>query len=477
MWGENMEFSTRRFFTRSRRLALSVSGIALAAGSYQPARAVPSFAAQTGQACQACHIGAEGPQLTPYGRNFKIKGYTITGGEGIASKVHFALWTQEEYSNIQKSIPPSGITPDFAANNNLFVNAVSLFYSGKIYDNVGAFLQATWDNVGKALAQDNSDIRVIGAGKIFGYGVDYGVSFNNAPGWSDPWNSNYLWGYPYISNGIAPAPNASPILGGAVQDNSLGIVTYAYVNQTIYADFGGYVSQPPGYLKLFGEAYGPGSSTGLEPWASLTYSKFWGNSNAHIGAHVFYGRFNPTTNLRSTDGEFGHDSYADLMISHGYQYIGDDYVHLFTLDGFVDFESQNLRGSSSLLNPNQSSSKPSNNLNEFREWATYYYKDTYGIVVQWDKIWGNRNQLLYNTGADDTTGSIKGSPNSTFWNFEVNWVPFGKEDSFWRPFINARIGLQYTLYTQFNGSGKNYDGYGRNASDNNTLLLYIWDVF
>jgi len=29
------------------------------------AHAVPSFAAQTGQPCTACHVGAFGPQLTP----------------------------------------------------------------------------------------------------------------------------------------------------------------------------------------------------------------------------------------------------------------------------------------------------------------------------------------------------------------------------------------------------------------------------
>jgi hypothetical protein len=461
----------------SARLALAMCWIALVGISARPAGAVPSFAAQTGQPCQACHIGAEGPQLTPYGRNFKIKGYTITGGQGVAADVHLALWVQTEFSSIQKDIPPAGITPDFGKNNNLFVNAVSLFYSGRITDNVGAFLQLTWDNVGKALAQDNSDIRVVGAGKPFGIDVDYGVSFNNAPGWSDPYNSNYLWGYPYISNGIAPSPNAAPILNGAVQDNSLGIVGYAWVDQHIYVDFGGYESQPPGYLKLFGEDYGPGSSTGLEPWASLTYAWFWGNSNAHIGTHFFYGRFNPTTNLRSTDGQFGHDSYTDLMISNGYQYLGDDQVNIFTVDGFLDLEAQQLRGSSALLNPNISSSRASNRLAEFKEWATYYYLDTYGAVIAYDKIWGNRNQLLYNTGADDSTGSIKGSPNSTSWIFEVNWVPFGKEDSFWRPFVNLRLGLQYTLYTQFNGSGRNYDGFGRNASDNNTTLLYAWTVF
>jgi len=56
-------------------------------------------------------------------------------------------------------------------------------------------------------------------------------------------------------------------------------------------------------------------------------------------------------------------------------------------------------------------------------------------------------------------------------------VPFGKEDSWLRPFANVKIGLQYTLYTQFNGTNKNYDGFGRNAGDNNTLFLFAWTVF
>jgi hypothetical protein len=463
--------------TQSCRLGVAILGAGLLDASLQQARAVPSFAAQTGQPCQTCHIGALGPQLTPYGRNFKIKGYTLTGGTGPASKIHLAAWLQTEFSSYQKDLPPAGITPDFAKNDNIFLNAVSLFYAGRITDNVGVFLQGTYDNVGKAFAQDNSEVRVVGAGTALGHNVDYGFSFNNAPGWSDPYNSNYLWGYPFISNGVAPTPNASPILAGAVQDNSLGVVGYAWVDQHIYVDLGGYESQPPGYMKLFGEAYGPGSSTGIEPWASLTYAWFWGNNNAHLGGHYFDGRYNPTVDVRSSDGQFGHNSYEDFMISNGYQYIGDDFINVFTVDGFYDYEHQKLDGSSSIINPNYSSSRAANRLSEFKEWATYYYQETYGGTIAFDKIWGNRNDLLYNTGANDTTGSIKGSPNTTAWTFEADWVPFGKEDSFLHPFLNWKLGLQYTLYTQFNGSGRNYDGYGRNASDNNTLLLFLWTVF
>jgi hypothetical protein len=68
-------------------LALSIGLLLLAAGRVE---ALPSFAAQTGQPCTACHIGGFGPQLTPLGRAFKIGGYTQRGGEGWESYV--PLW-------------------------------------------------------------------------------------------------------------------------------------------------------------------------------------------------------------------------------------------------------------------------------------------------------------------------------------------------------------------------------------------------
>ena len=43
----------------------------------RPASAVPAFAEQTGQQCAACHVGGFGPQLTKFGREFKLGGYTL----------------------------------------------------------------------------------------------------------------------------------------------------------------------------------------------------------------------------------------------------------------------------------------------------------------------------------------------------------------------------------------------------------------
>jgi hypothetical protein len=43
------------------------------------ALAVPSFARQTGLSCNVCHTNP--PELTAFGRNFKLKGYVLTAPE------------------------------------------------------------------------------------------------------------------------------------------------------------------------------------------------------------------------------------------------------------------------------------------------------------------------------------------------------------------------------------------------------------
>jgi len=56
-------------------------------------------------------------------------------------------------------------------------------------------------------------------------------------------------------------------------------------------------------------------------------------------------------------------------------------------------------------------------------------------------------------------------------------VPFGKEGAWLSPLANMKLGVQYTIYTLFNGASHNYDGFGRNASDNNALFLTAWWIF
>jgi len=60
--------------------ALSAATITIATlGMSLPVEALPSFARQTGQPCGACHT--DFPSLTPFGRQFKLGGYTLGGGK------------------------------------------------------------------------------------------------------------------------------------------------------------------------------------------------------------------------------------------------------------------------------------------------------------------------------------------------------------------------------------------------------------
>src|SRR6516225_2969052 len=66
----------------------------------RPVQALPSYARQTGQQCAACHNGF--PELTPYGRQFKLNGYTWTGGTSDLPPI--AAMTIPTFTNVRKGI-------------------------------------------------------------------------------------------------------------------------------------------------------------------------------------------------------------------------------------------------------------------------------------------------------------------------------------------------------------------------------------
>src|SRR5665213_805340 len=93
------------------RLRIVLLAVALF-GLAPRALAVPSFAAQTGQPCNACHVGGFGPQLTAFGRNFKLRGYTT---RAVKFNVPLAAFATASYVRTQKAQPASP-APSFGAN-------------------------------------------------------------------------------------------------------------------------------------------------------------------------------------------------------------------------------------------------------------------------------------------------------------------------------------------------------------------------
>src|ERR1700674_5607862 len=147
----------------------------LVAGMAGQAGAVPCYARQTGQECIACHVSF--PELTPYGRYFKLTGYTIGktafSSEGV-SYVPLAVMAQASVTNTRNNNatdPSTGDTVSVNPRNNSFVFCcASVFLASKVNDYIGAFVQWTYNNLattadgtlGGHSSIDNTDLRIVG---------------------------------------------------------------------------------------------------------------------------------------------------------------------------------------------------------------------------------------------------------------------------------------------------------------------------
>ena len=351
----------------------------------KPARALPSFAAQTGQPCSACHIGAFGPQLTPLGRAFKIGGYTQTGGQGLLSQIPLAAMTIGSFTHTQTD-QPEPPEPHFGDNNNFAWDLASWFFAGRVTDFLGAFVQGTYDGVTRSVSLDNTDIRLTTPLNLGNSELRMGLDVNNGPTIQDPYNSTYAWIFPFTTSALAPTPTAQPLLAGGLFHNTIGTTVYGWYDRSLYFEAGGYTGLGPTALRVTGNSLGPGAITNYAPYLRLAYEWNWAGQSAHIGGLAFYAALNPATGPISSDGSFGRDQYVDYGIDGGYQFLGDG-THTATVDAIFLHEYQNLKGSFNM----GTSSQPVNHLNQARINLTYFYQRTYGINFGWQNTWGNAN--------------------------------------------------------------------------------------
>ncbi|HSU05149.1 MAG TPA: hypothetical protein VLI93_06220, partial [Acetobacteraceae bacterium] len=337
-------------------------------------------------------------------------------------------------------------------------------------DYAGGFVQGTYSGIDRAFSLDNTDLRLTTPLQLGTQELRIGLSLNNGPTVQDPFNSTLVWMFPFAQSGLAPTPTAQPLLAGGLLGNSIGLTAYAWYDRRLYLEAGGYETYGPSLLSAFGTSYGPGSTANIAPYARAAYQWDWNGQSAHVGALLLAASINPAIGARSVDGSQGQDQYIDYGVDAGYQFLGDG-THIATAYGVFVHERQNLQGSFN----RGSASQPGNSLNQVRLNASYFYRNTYGLTLGWQYTWGTPNPLLF--PAQPVTGSANGKPNSKAFILEADWIPFGKAESWVRPFLNLKIGLQYIAYTLFNGGTQNYDGFGRKASDNNTVFLYAWTAF
>lgn len=430
-----------------------------------PAWAVPSFARQTNLPCSACHVGSFGPQLTAYGRTFKLEGYTA--GQYPSYYVPLSAMAIASFTHTKTS-QPTPVAEHDGANDNFALDQASVFLAGKITDHVGVFGQLTYSEVDGTTHIDNVDARYARYLTIVGKDAIFGLSLNNNPGVQDAGNTLPAFAYPYVASALSPGTNVSPLLAGGLAQLVGGASAYLYWNNSWYVEAGAYHAFGRGFLKDFGvlpvDTPVPLKLSGWAPYGRLTYTRDLSGKNLTFGVVVLHADVLPNEQPGPSD------KYTDLVFTAALiapRANGDTW----TINSTLITEWQSLDGSQAA----EASANIRNQLTSFKIDASYYWHETYGLTIQYFNQWGSTDTGLYTPG--EIGGSRIGSPDNGGFLLQADWTPLGKDKSWAQPWANLRIGLQYTIYTHFNGSSSNYDGFGRSASDNNSLFLFVWTAF
>jgi hypothetical protein len=489
-------------------------------GTINQAAALPSFARQTGQPCGTCHT--DYPGLTPYGRLFKLGGYTAGGGKyrstlfpsqndstnalaAYAKKWGSGLPTKAPSDNSESSqsipyAPPISMMAivgfthtqadqdptgsPYHGNDNVVVAPVSFFYGGAITDHIGAFAQMTYLNApfgaqdpadpftSKLWTWDQVDVRYANTGMIGDMPITFGITANNNPSVQDPWNTTPAWAFPnaYAVSNVAPTPAAGTLIDGGFAAHVGGVGAYAWINNLVYLELSGYRTiNPNTQAKLGADPFGaPGLLDGVAPYWRVAVEPHWGNHWLEFGAFGMYARVHPWAFTMDTNGFYTFDMfpqtdrYNDIGFDTQYQYQGDNYW--ITLRGTYVHETQTL--DASFLN---SGTNPTNTLNTFRAYASLAYGNDNRFVVtgQYFDTRGTPDPTLYSNLISCTPPNTDCSPNSNGFIAEIAYIPFISSQAPGWPWANVRVGLQYTYYNKF-------DGDTASAHNNNTLFAYIW---
>lgn len=411
-----------------------VIGLLLGAlGLSGSAHAIPSFARQTGMECLACHTIF--PQLTPFGREFKLGGYLLSDGQKkkwppLAAGIQFSRTTVAEQD---EEVPERRIP-----------QSISLYYGGKIAGQIGTFTQVSYTEEMQKVFLDMADIRYANRGFAGGIPLTYGLTLNNMPTLQDVWNSTPAYMFPYEPQAIAPSPAAELGLSSPLTMQVAGLGIYAYWNNRIYAEFTGYRPWKGGAS----DEESMGMLQGIAPYWRLVVQ---GGKDIRSFAAGIYGiageaMLEPSDPMFTMLGET--QRYQDIGLDAQYQSIGD--AHIFSAYGTwinrsVEYGEEMMMVESKL--------------DIFRVNGSYSYQRKYVLMLGYFAINGDTDPLLYPMEA--VVGSGTGSPDSTGYIAEVNYLPWQK----------IKIALQYTIYNKFNGAREDYDGFGRNAADNDTVYL------
>jgi hypothetical protein len=477
----------------------------------QPARAVPPFARQTGLACEACHTMP--PELTAFGRRFKLSGYTLTTRPPLVNdtddRKRNTLWlsdlpgvavlAQINYSHYDRAPPDTGAPyPAHAQSDTFqFPDQFSLVYAGAVSDKVGAWLQLTYNGQSGSVGVDNIDIRY--SDHTFDNKWVWGVTANNYLTFQDVWNGIGSYTIPNFNTvslstgGVGGTGTSGPILNALGPGSVAGIGAYAFFDDSLYFELSAYHSAVAGgnspTIDSLSLAANGGAVDRFAPYARIAYERDWGYHSAQIGGSALYVNWVPSNGYISAQQQAAAalsgnaytpsqtfnpgviNRYTDLSVDWQYQYNGQH--NIFSFLGHVTHERQQnsnqlvaatFTGATSPIYTN-----PTDTLTQFLVTGEYFRDRRYGGLVSFTRTKGTSDPLANGNSSDN------GSPNNQYETFELDYVPW----------LNVRFILQYDAYQVVannqspfnlsNASFPNSPGFPKvKASDNNTWVLGLW---
>ncbi|RZI40063.1 hypothetical protein EGT07_25805 [Herbaspirillum sp. HC18] len=441
-------------FAWCRRLLLTLGLSILTIGS---AQAVPAFASQTGQPCANCHITGF-TELTSFGRQFKLRGYAL--GEAKMPVSGGALISRTSTRNA--NVPGDDMA--FADDSNVIIQRLSLYLAGRVAEGTGGFVNWNYDSAEKRGMMEMIDLRTTTSTSLGGKELLLGLTLNNNPTVSDIYNSTPGFGFPHT----APSPmntanpNAQVQLNNGLAYKVAGASVFGWWDNTLYGEIGAYRTAD-GALSLMRAGIADDEKAAIQsgaPYWRFAAERQWDSHSLMAGTYgLIVQRF---PNGDRTGGLA--DRFRDIAFDAQYQYLTDE--HRVTSGITWIRENQQWRASFDPTGVAGMRDAPESTLKTTKAHLTYFFRKMYGASLGLIDIRGDTDRLQYDTMMP-VTGSVLGSPNTRAFQYEISYLPIQ----------HLRLGMQYTAYQKFNGAKSNYDGFGRNARDNNTLYLWAWLLY
>jgi len=458
--------------------------------------AIPSFARQTGLACDVCHTVF--PHLTPFGREFKLHGFTYDysslikmvreaakkrAAEGggmpdlVINKIPMVsvriagMWANQDggsmvghgrITNNQDAFSyPAGYPTKDTFN---LVKGDSLYIAGEITPHLGAWVEiGGWNDSGGSASLAGYDAILNGGDHtVDNKNFTYGLSFENMVGFDDvgqagPGN----WGIPDTMNPLSTHNTLfDPFGGSAIVE---GVEAYAmlgdFTHGGIYGNIGLYdpsngndEGTPPVAIGGNSKLAGNGSWHGAKHVDTYVNVEYWlpGFKNIYsmIGAFGYFGQ----EKMESPASQYYSDNVNDYGLEAQAQYIGGKNLVEFFGEVQKQHDSEFYGEDWWTLHPY--STGTSVNRTGIALKADYYYDRTYGVYVKYMYAHSGTVQDL------DYSGYILG----------VSWYP-------WQ---NVNVRVERMMWSKYHPGQAYYyqtDGVKPSASDFDVTAIKVMYLF